>query len=54
MIANCTCQHEYQDRKYGKGKRVFNETNDGGGRCTVCGYVKGGSSPLVKKEKGKK
>jgi hypothetical protein len=35
MIANCSCSHEYQDRLYGKGKRVFNlgKTNY---RCTVC------------------
>lgn len=34
-IISCTCSHEFQDKKYGKGKRVFNETTKGY-RCTVC------------------
>lgn len=39
----CTCQHEYQDKKYGMGVRVANLTQKGTGsvdkrilRCTVC------------------
>jgi len=35
----CSCTHIYQDRKYGKGKRVHNQTtkdNKVGWRCTVC------------------
>ena len=47
-IKTCTCKHEYQDKKYGKGKRVHNEVgsnvghvgNVKGYRCTVCGNVK--------------
>ena len=35
----CTCQHEYQDRKYGKNKRVHNKTTKGW-KCTVCGDEK--------------
>jgi hypothetical protein len=39
------CEHEFQDKRYGKGVRVF--TNLGGGatsgnnkkRCTVCGTM---------------
>lgn len=38
-IKICSCKHEYQDRKYGKQMRVFNETGDGGYRCTVCERV---------------
>lgn len=36
-ILTCTCEHKYQDKKYGKGKRVhtFNEKNKVW-RCTVC------------------
>ena len=36
---NCTCSHDYQDKKYGKGKRIANKTtkNDNTYRCTVCG-----------------
>lgn len=35
-IRTCTCKHEYQDKKYGKQKRVFNQTQRGDYRCTVC------------------
>ena len=40
-IMTCTCKHEYQDEKYGKGKRVFNAGAKGTGtvityKCTVC------------------
>jgi len=46
MIASCTCSHEFQDRKYGRGMRVFNEgkTNY---RCTVCKSTK----PLYSQKK---
>ena len=37
----CTCKSEFQDERYGKGVRVFNEMMAGskvsGYRCTVCG-----------------
>jgi len=36
MINHCTCEHDYQDKKYGKNKRVWNPTMKGA-RCTVCG-----------------
>ena len=40
MIKNCTCKHDYQDEKYGKGRRVFNQLAKATGaqeyRCTVC------------------
>ena len=39
-IMKCYCEHEFQDNKYGKGKRVFNQTAKCDGktyRCTVCG-----------------
>jgi hypothetical protein len=42
MIKKCTCKHEYQDKKYGKGNRIFNPTSKKKGadsiyyRCTVC------------------
>jgi hypothetical protein len=35
MIFKCTCEHEYQDRKYGKGNRVWVPTMKGR-RCTIC------------------
>lgn len=36
-IAQCSCSNEYQDRKYGRGLRVFNVCKKGAARrCTVC------------------
>lgn len=41
VVKNCSCMHEYQDKKYGKGKRIHNVTIKGTtARCTVCGNVK--------------
>jgi len=37
VISGCRCSNDYQDQRYGKGQRVFNSTNGGFGRCTVCG-----------------
>lgn len=40
-ILRCNCSHEYQDRRYGKGKRLHNlKTKTIGRTCTVCGSVK--------------
>lgn len=37
MIVKCLCEHEDQDRFYGKGNRVANQTtNPEKVRCTVC------------------
>jgi hypothetical protein len=41
MIRTCKskdCNHEAQDRMYGKNNRVMNPTKDGF-KCTVCGNV---------------
>jgi hypothetical protein len=40
-VKRCTCKHEYQDKRYGKGMRLHNECQGGsrntpGWRCTVC------------------
>lgn len=46
ILKPCTCQHEYQDRRYGRGLRVHNATKGParsgapGWRCTVCGLEK--------------
>jgi hypothetical protein len=42
MIKSCSCKHAFQDKKYGKGKRVHNPCSgqDGKYRCTVCGTSK--------------
>jgi hypothetical protein len=41
-IVSCTCKHKFQDKMYGKGKRVTTKSSDKGKnavvyRCTVCG-----------------
>ena len=39
-IIKCRCKSEFQDERYGKGKRVHNQTTKNNGRtyrCTVCG-----------------
>jgi len=45
MIMRCSCEHEFQDRLYGKGMRVFNQikrsaSHSNHARCSVCGVVK--------------
>lgn len=41
MIKRCTCKNKYQDKKYGKGRRVCNKTGKTDKhRCTVCGSEK--------------
>ena len=43
VIKPYTCKHEFQDKRYGQGQRVFNlciNPKDGNARCTVCGKKK--------------
>lgn len=36
VLKNCSCSHEFQDKRYGKGRRMCTEgTNKK--TCTVCG-----------------
>jgi len=44
-VHTCTCRHEYQDEKYGKGMRVCCVMANGQKRCTVCLAVHG--SPKI-------
>lgn len=37
VIRHCSCVSAFQDRRYGKGQRVFCCTPKNGVRCTVCG-----------------
>ena len=43
-ISPCRCKHEWQDKRYGTGNRVFNrnlrDKNKNEGVCTVCGTRK--------------
>jgi hypothetical protein len=41
QLIKCTCSHDEQDRLYGKGVRVGNETRSSQYRCTVCGTLIG-------------
>lgn len=48
VIFPCTCSHEFQDSRYGKGKRVHNPAKKGAViRCTVCNSEK--PNPETKK-----
>ncbi len=44
MVLFCgMCKHEFQDKRYGKNKRVFNKQRDANPqtwKCTICGNVK--------------
>jgi len=45
MLKRCTCDHKYQDKRYGRKIRVFNKTSAKQGdhyvyRCTICGNEK--------------
>ncbi len=35
-IKKCSCEHEFQDERYGKGLRVHNLKKEGKPVCTVC------------------
>ena len=37
----CSCEHSYQDKNYGKGKRLCNSLANGQYKCTVCSKVHG-------------
>ena len=46
-VMPCSCAHEYQDRKFGKGRRLCNPTMKMSlkdrvttYRCTVCGSLR--------------
>jgi hypothetical protein len=54
VIFPCQCSHEYQDKLYGKGRRVWNGMGllgKSGIRCTVCGAEN--KNVVVKEEKKK-
>lgn len=53
MIMKCDCEHEFQDKVYGKGNRVHNyRDKDNNYICTVCGSIKTASG--TKQSKGNK
>ena len=38
-VLPCTCKHDYEDQRYGKGLRLHNKCNKGF-RCTICSAIK--------------
>lgn len=44
VVLECTCNHEFQDRKYGKARRLHTirpgQSERGVAVCTVCGRQK--------------
>lgn len=48
-VFECKCESSYQDKLYGKQKRVHNPTTKGY-RCTVCNIEKTNSSSGEKKK----
>jgi hypothetical protein len=36
MIISCTCVNKFQDKRYGKSKRVYTHCKENKARCTVC------------------
>ena len=49
-VMKCYCESKFQDKEYGKGNRVYNETaKDGNCKCTVCGKTQSGGFGIAKK-----
>jgi hypothetical protein len=51
-IISCNCKNEFQDTRYGQGRRVHNQMKDQGAqkqwRCAVCQKETSGAQPVVK------
>jgi hypothetical protein len=48
----CTCSHDYQDKAYGKGVRIYNDVAKIANtwRCTVCSRQQVQGEAAVKKK----
>ncbi len=40
VVLSCTCKSDFQDHRYGRGKRVHNVGLKDNATCTVCGSRK--------------
>lgn len=41
IIKSCKCESEYQDKRYGLGQRLHNQSGkDSTSKCTICGTKK--------------
>ena len=50
-ILVCNCVHAFQDKKYGKKRRLFNTIKLGKSnefRCTVCGKTRTGNTRTLR------
>ena len=41
VVKTCTCKNDGQDKLHGNQQRVFNPTQSGALRCSVCGTTDG-------------
>jgi hypothetical protein len=39
-VKRCDCKHAYQDKRYGKSRRLHNPNTKGQMVCTVCAKAK--------------
>ena len=55
VIKHCGCQHEFQDKQYGRGMRVHNYAEKTEAyRCTVCCALKTKEKKKVEEKKDEK
>ena len=50
-ILKCNCDHEFQDKEYGEGRRVHAKKMNGQWVCTVCSTIRGATGPVDDKKK---
>jgi hypothetical protein len=54
-VIQCSCEHEFQDRRFGKNMRLMNAIKpDKGYRCTVCLAIRYSSGSIIESKKAKK
>jgi methionyl-tRNA synthetase len=53
MVYPCNCRNEFQDQRYGAGRRLHTESSKGD-KCTVCGNRKSPTTKVLKATKEKK
>jgi hypothetical protein len=50
-VMKCTCEHDFQDKEYGEGKRVHARKMNGQWVCTVCKTIRGATGIVDNKKK---
>lgn len=46
-ILSCGCTHEFQDKTYGRNKRLHSPMANGQWKCTVCGKINGAAQKVT-------